>query len=87
MSALAAARSVAPVPVSLPAGTKLLGEVISWTCSGVTVTHPALVEALTDAALDPAVARELAPRHAFTRACKKLSDARSSAGWPRTTPP
>lgn len=74
MSAVSAARS--PVPVSLPAGTKLLGEVISWTCSGVAVTHPALVEALTAAGLDPAVARELAPRHAFTRACKKLSDAR-----------
>ncbi len=74
MPAVLAARS--PVPVSLPAGTKLLGEVISWTCSGAAVTHPALVDALTDAALDPAVARELAPRHAFTRACKKLSDAR-----------
>lgn len=74
MSAVSAARS--PMPVSLPAGTKLLGEVISWTCSGVAVTHPALVEALTAAGLDPAVARELAPRHAFTRACKKLSDAR-----------
>lgn len=74
MSAVAAARS--PVPLPLPAGTKLLGEVISWTCSGVAVTHPALVTALTDAGLDPAVARELAPRHAFTRACKKLSDAR-----------
>lgn len=74
MTAVSAGRS--PVPVSLPAGTKLLGEVISWTCSGVAVTHPALVAALTDAGLDPAVARELAPRHAFTRACKKLSDAR-----------
>jgi len=62
--------------VSLPSGTKLLGEVISWTCSGVAVTHAALVSALADAALDPAVARELAPRHAFTRACKRLSDAR-----------
>jgi hypothetical protein len=74
MSAVSAARS--PLPVSLPAGTKLLGEVISWTCSGVAVTHPALVDALAAAGLDPAVARELAPRHAFTRACKKLSDAR-----------
>src|SRR3954451_11544852 len=74
MPAVAAARS--PVPVPLPAGTKLLGEVISWTCSGVAVTHPALVEALTSAGLDPAVARELAPRHAFTRACRKLSDQR-----------
>jgi hypothetical protein len=76
MSALAAARSPLTMPVPLPAGTKLLGEVISWTCSGVAVTHPALVDALTTAGLDPAVARELAPRHAFTRACKRLSDAR-----------
>jgi len=64
----------APFPVA--AGTRLLGEVISWTCAGVAVTHPALVAALADAGLDPAVARELAPRHAFTRACKKLSDQR-----------
>ena len=45
MSAVPAACS--PVPVSQPAGTKLLGEVISWTCSGVAVTHPALVDALS----------------------------------------
>ena len=64
----------APFPVA--AGTRLLGEVISWTCAGVAVTHPALAAALADAGLDPAVARELAPRHAFTRACKKLSDQR-----------
>jgi hypothetical protein len=60
----------------LPDGTRLLGEVIAWTCAGVTVRHGALAEALRDAGLDPAVARELAPRHAFTRACKKLSDQR-----------
>src|SRR5204863_490212 len=29
-----------------------------------------------DAGLDESVARELAPRHAFSRACKKLSEAR-----------
>ena len=63
-----------PFPVA--AGTRLLGEVISWTCSGVAVTHAALVAALADADLDEGVARELAPRHAFTRACKKLSDQR-----------
>ena len=57
-------------------GTQLLGEVISWTCAGVTVTYAALVAALKDAGLDENVARELAPRHAFTRACKKLSDQR-----------
>lgn len=66
----------AAVPFPVAAGTRLLGEVISWTCSGVSVTHAALVAALEDAGLDPAVARELAPKHAFTRACKRLSDRR-----------
>ena len=64
------------VPYAVAAGTALLGEVISWTCSGVSVTHAALVAALADAGLDEGVARELAPKHAFTRACKKLSDRR-----------
>jgi hypothetical protein len=68
--------TTAAVPFPVAAGTRLLGEVISWTCSGVTVTHPALLAALRDAALDPGVARELAPKHAFTRAAKKLSDQR-----------
>src|SRR5262249_16094610 len=31
---------------------------------------------LTDSGLDAGVARELAPRHAFSRACKKLSEQR-----------
>ncbi|HET6575538.1 MAG TPA: DUF6744 family protein [Fimbriiglobus sp.] len=61
---------------ALAAGTALLGEVITWTCSGVAVRHLDLVEALATCGLDPSVARELAPRHAFTRACKKLSDQR-----------
>src|SRR5262245_62904345 len=65
-----------PVPVRLPAGTRLLGEVIAWACPGLSVTHSALVAALEAAGLDQGVARELAPRHAFTRACKKLSDQR-----------
>ena len=34
------------------------------------------MRALEDAGLDPGVARELAPRHAFSRACKRLSDQR-----------
>jgi hypothetical protein len=42
----------------------------------VSVTHSALVRALEDSGLDPGVARELAPRHAFSRACKRLSDQR-----------
>ncbi|OWK34101.1 DUF6744 family protein [Fimbriiglobus ruber] len=65
-----------PAPFPVAAGARLLGEVIAWTCSGVAVTHPALVAALRDAGLDDGVARELAPKHAFTRACKKLSDQR-----------
>ena len=35
-------------PAPMTAGTQLLGEVISWTCSGVTVTHAALMAALKD---------------------------------------
>jgi hypothetical protein len=65
-----------PLPVPAPAGTRLLGEVIAWACPGVAVTHPALVAALDAAGLDPGVARELAPRHAFSRACRRLSDQR-----------
>jgi hypothetical protein len=57
-------------------GTKLLGEVITWDCSGIIVRHLDLVDALTDSELDPSVARELAPRYAFSRACRKLSDDR-----------
>lgn len=68
--------ATAAVPFPVAAGTRLLGEVISWTCSGVTVTHSALLAALKEAGLDEGVARELAPKHAFTRACKKLSDQR-----------
>ena len=68
--------ATAAVPFPVAAGAPLLGEVISWACPGVSVTHPALVAALADAGLDPGVARELAPKHAFTRACKKLCDRR-----------
>src|SRR4051812_5846330 len=65
-----------PLPVPAGAGTRLLGEVIAWACPRVAVTHSALVAALEAAGLDPGVARELAPRHAFSRACKRLSDQR-----------
>jgi hypothetical protein len=57
-------------------GQKLLGEILTWSAAGVTVRHLDLIEALTGCGLDEAVARELAPRHAFARACKKLSEAR-----------
>jgi len=65
-----------PLPMSVSAGTRLLGEVIAWACPGLSVTHTALVDALESAGLDPGVARELAPRHAFARACRTLSDRR-----------
>lgn len=54
-------------------GTKLLGEILSWSCAGLTVKHLGLMEALRDADLDESVARELLPRHAFSRACRKLA--------------
>jgi len=62
--------------VTVTPGTKLLGEIITWSCSGVKVRHIDLVNALRENDLDEGVARELAPRYAFSRACKKLSDAR-----------
>jgi hypothetical protein len=68
--------AIAPLTVAVGAGTRLLGEVIAWACPGVCVTHSALVAALEAAGLDPGVARELAPRHAFSRACRRLSEQR-----------
>ena len=60
-------------PPAIAPGARLLGEVISWTCPGAAVRHAELVAALADAGLDAGVARELLPRHAFARACKKLA--------------
>lgn len=60
------------LPTVLP-GTRLLGEVVSWTCPAAAVRHADLVAALADAGLDTGVARELLPRHAFSRACRKLA--------------
>ena len=64
-----------PLP-TVPPGTPLLGEVITWTCPAKAVRHADLVAALRSAALDEKVARALAPRHAFARACRKLARAR-----------
>jgi hypothetical protein len=63
-------------PFLVTPGTALLGEIITWSCSGVTIKYTDLIEALREADLDESVARELAPRHAFSRACRKLSEAR-----------
>lgn len=65
-----------PLPMPLRAGSRLLGEILAWACPGLSVTHTALVAALEATSLDPGVARELAPRHAFARACRVLSDRR-----------
>lgn len=59
-----------------PPGTKLLGEIITWACAKLAIRHIDLIEALRDSGLDEGVARELAPRHAFARACKKLAQQR-----------
>jgi hypothetical protein len=67
---------LSPRPFAIPPGTKLLGEVISWTCPALSVKFPSLLEALRSAELDESVARALQPRHAFSRACRKLSDSR-----------
>jgi hypothetical protein len=70
MHASAAPRNGFP---AVAEGTKLLGEVISWTCPASAVKHSDLVLALRESGLDEGVARELAPRHAFSRACKRLA--------------
>ena len=51
-----------------------LGEVIAWKCAGT--TQAGLVAALKAAGLDACIARELAPRNAFSRALKKLDESR-----------
>ena len=63
-------------PFAVVPGTRLLGEIITWSCPGIKVKHLDLVNALKEAGLDEGLARDLAPRHAFSRACKKLSEAR-----------
>src|SRR4029450_5819515 len=68
----AAAESRNGLPVLTP-GMKLLGEILTWTCNGVAVKHADLINALKEAELDEGGARELAPRHAFSRACRKLA--------------
>lgn len=56
--------------------TQVWGEVLSWSCKGLSVAYRRVVEALTDAGLDAGAAGELRPRHAFGRACRKLAGER-----------
>ena len=51
---------------------ELLGEIVSWNCSKVSITQTALEEALSSAFLSTHVTPELPFQTAFTRACKNL---------------
>jgi hypothetical protein len=73
---MAAPSSAMRTPFALASGTRLLGEVIAWTCPGVSVKFTSLLDALRTAELDESAVRAMQPRHAFARACKKLSDSR-----------
>lgn len=53
-------------------GMSLLGEIVSWNCSKVSITQAALGEALKSADLNTHVTPELPFQTAFTRACKNL---------------
>lgn len=76
MAKVEPAAPVAPATVfGAPAGGKMLGEIVTWTVSGG-VSFAGLTASLRSNGLDEKAAREMAPRHAFTRACSKLSDQR-----------
>ena len=55
---------------------KMLGEIITWKIQGVAISHADLLAGLLASNLDCDVAKELAPRNAFARACSKLDSER-----------
>jgi hypothetical protein len=55
---------------------KMLGEIITWKIQGVAISHADLLSGLIASDLDCDVAKELAPRNAFARACSKLDSKR-----------
>ena len=55
---------------------KMLGEIITWKIQGVAISHADLLAGLMASNLDCDVAKELAPRNAFARACSKLDSER-----------
>jgi hypothetical protein len=63
-------------PFVVQPGQKLLGEIVTWAAGTAAIRHLDVIQALRACGLDEAVARELAPRHAFARACRRLSDDR-----------
>jgi len=52
------------------------GEIISWSCKSLSVPFVNVKAALDTTGLDPAALRARLPRHAFSRACRKLAKAR-----------
>ncbi len=54
----------------------LLGNIITWSPGGANHKYIEIVRALKDATLNDTVARELLPRYAFQRACRKLDEER-----------
>jgi hypothetical protein len=54
----------------------MLGEIITWKIQGVAISHADLLSGLIASDLDCDVAKELAPRNAFARACSKLDSER-----------
>jgi hypothetical protein len=58
-------------------GQKLLGEIITWELKlGGTVPYTDVLDALAIAGLDTCAAKQLIPRNAFARACKKMAEKR-----------
>jgi hypothetical protein len=63
-------------PYTLPKGTKLLGEVISWDTSGCEQPYADVLAKLDQCGLSERFARALHPRNAFCRAVNKLAKER-----------
>lgn len=54
----------------------MIGEVVTWDVEGAVVPYSAVLDALSSAGLDPALARPMGASNAFRRAVRKLSDGR-----------
>lgn len=64
-------------PKVLHDGQNLLsGWIVSWTMKGGETKFSLLKSALSAAGLDPSIVNERKPKHAFSRACRKLADER-----------
>jgi hypothetical protein len=57
--------------------TEFLGEIVSWELDSTEVKYTDVIEALTQAGLPAEEAGEMAPKSAFSRACKELKKDRS----------